>query len=478
MKKLLYLPIETIAREFDARMLIANRALNRGYSVITGQKDNVFMTAKKIGEGIFFYKSHGDNNYPKNKTDKFKYITLDEEGLVFVDDEEYLLKAKPHELEHLDIVFTWGKYQKDLLLRENKDLDGKVIPVGNTRFDLLRPEFRILYEKAVRRIKNKWKNYIIINTRFAPGNFSRLYGCSYVESRKHQFEAFIGRKATGDEVDFLEREAAYYNELFQQYTEMLKVVSERFPDINFILRPHPSEDMTNWKEALKGLKNVNVIFEGTAVDWILGSILVIHTGCTTGIEAWALDKPVIAYNPNKKKGIEPPLPNRFGIIAKDIKTLCNLISKILDGQLTGKQRDQLDTAKPYIESITGDYSVKRFLDSLDELLRKEDPEDTYHSYIGSHESFKNAVKLRILKFLSRHQEAINRFAGTKISEFIYDRFKKYPGLFAGFKKFPGLGAGEIKNRLRAYDTILEKNPAKRYKVKRIATDTYFIKSNQ
>jgi surface carbohydrate biosynthesis protein len=474
MKKILYLPIETIAREFDARMLIANRALNRGYSVITGQKDNVFMAAKRIGEGVFFYKSHGSNNYPKSKTDKFKYITLDEEGLVFVDDDEYILKAKPHELDHLDIIFTWGRYQKNLLLRENKDLGDRVIPVGNTRFDLLRPEFRFLYENVVVKIKKKWKDYIIINTRFAPGNFSRLYGCSYVESRKHQFEAFIGRKATGDEVDFLEREAAYYNELFQQYTEMLKVVSERFPDINFILRPHPSEDMTNWKEALKGLKNVNVIFEGTAVDWILGSILVIHTGCTTGIEAWALDKPVIAYNPNKKKGIEPPLPNKFGIISRDIENLCKLIDKTLDGQLINKKKEQIDTAKAYIENITGEYSVTRFLDAVDDMLKDEHLENISYSDIDSHEEFKTAVKWKIMKFLSRHQEKINKLAGSRLSGFIYDRFKKYPGLFAQFKKFPGLGAGEIKNRLRTYDMILEKGPVRNYQVKKIATDTYFI----
>ena len=109
MEKIFYLPIETIAREFDARMLLTHEALSRGYSVITGQRSNVYKAAEIIQDGIYFYKSHGYENFPKSKDKKnkvFKYVSLDEEGLVFVDDEQYLVQSKPDKLDHLDIVFT------------------------------------------------------------------------------------------------------------------------------------------------------------------------------------------------------------------------------------------------------------------------------------------------------------------------------------------------------------------------------------
>jgi surface carbohydrate biosynthesis protein len=479
MKKIIYLPIETIARELDARMLIAHQALARGYSVITGQKDNVYKAGNIIGEGIYFYKSHGAANFPRNKTVDFKFITLDEEGLVFVDDNEYIRNSKPRELDHLDIVFTWGSYQRNLLIKTNPGLENKTVAVGNTRFDLLRPEFRQLYDSFSKKLKVRWGNYVIINTRFAPGNFSRLYVCSYVDSRKYQFEAFIGRRPTENELDFLKKEASYYEELFHQYVEMLKVFSKRFPAINFILRPHPSEDLINWKEELKGLKNVHVIFEGTAVDWILEAICVIHTGCTTGIEAWALKKPVIAYNPNKKTGIEPPLPNKFGLKVDNIDELCRVINSILDGRFRQDHDRQLDIAKTFIESINGDYSVTRFMNAVDRMIsensiKSEKISESDYSKLRKMENIRGAIKIVILKLLSRYQPFIKRTFGKKIYRLVYGYFDKYPGLFAQFKKFPGLKSKEIKYKLSVYDKIFYKKHTEGYLIKKIATDIYLI----
>ncbi|MDD3818305.1 MAG: hypothetical protein PHG41_00470 [Actinomycetota bacterium] len=483
MKKILYLPIETIVRELNARLLLAHQALSRGYSVIIGEKHNVLKAAEILKSGVYFYKSHGASNFPKEKkSDKaeFKFVSLDEEGLVFVNDNKYLINSKPHELEHLDIVFTWGSYQRDLLIKENPDLEAKTIPVGNPRFDLLRPEFRVLYESISNKIRKKWGKYILINTNFAPGNYSRLYGCSYVESRVHQFYTITGRAPTEEEKSFLIKESEYYKELFERYVEMIKEVSPEFPDINFILRPHPSEDIINWKQALKGLDNVHVIFKGNAVDWIIGSQAVIHTGCTTGIESWALGKIVIAYNPNKKEGIEPQLPNKFGVKLTGTDDLYKVLADILDGNFNFKRdEEQLEIAKSYIESITGDYSVTRFLDALDNIpdIKNAEPLDTNDSIFSrlkKIENTKGAIKIKILKLMSRYQPVIKKVSGRKIYRLIYGYFDKYPGLFAQFKKFPGLKPDDIKNKLYIYDEILYNNPAHDYIVKKIATDTYLI----
>jgi surface carbohydrate biosynthesis protein len=475
-KKIIYLPIETIAREFDARMLITHQALSRDYSVITGPKDSILKAAEIIKEGVYFYKSHGAGNFPKEKTSGFKYITLDEEGLVFVDESEYIRNSKPHQLEHLDIVFTWGSYQQKLLINKNPGLKGKIFPVGNTRFDLLRPEFNILYKAKRKKIQKKWGKYVVLNTRFAPGNFSRLYGVTYVESRKHQYKVFIGRNPSKEEVEFIEREAKYYKELFDEYVKMLKVISAEFPELNFILRPHPSEDIINWKKALRSLENVFVIFEGTAIDWIKGALAIIHTGCTTGIEAWALKKPVISYNPNKEQGIEPPLPNKFGFNVEDIGDLCKVLKSMLKKDSIDWSEEQLIIARSYITSIDGDYSFKRFLDVLDNLLEEKESgiERDIYSRLNSIENFKGSLKIRILKILSRYQPLIKKFGKIRIYNFIYDRFNKYPGLFAQYKKFPALRKKDISIRLKIYDQILNNGQLQDYSIKKIATDTFFI----
>lgn len=490
MDKILYLPIETIAREFDARMLLAHQALSRDYVVIVGPKNYVLKAADTLKSGIYFYKSHGAKDFPKKKVlnEKcfFKYVSLDEEGLVFVDDDEYLRKSKPFELEHLDVVFTWGSVQKNLLLNKNPELKSKVIEIGNPRFDLLRPEFQNLYQSAVDKIKRKWGNYILINTRFAQGNFSRLYGCSYVEARIHQFYTIIGRSPTKEEVDFLIAEEKYYKKLFQQYIEMIACIASKFPEINFVERPHPSEDHLSWQEALKGLENVHVIFEGSAIEWIIGSMAIIHTGCTTGIESWALKKFTIVYNPNNEKGIEPPLPNKFGVRVSSIKELYKLLFDIINRKVNFNiDKQQFKIAKSYIESIDGDYSVTRFLNILDErffnknniedeILKNQNHQKIY-SKLKNIESFKSFIKIIILKFLSKYQSKIRKFLGKRLSDYIYNYFKKYPGLFAQFQKFPILKLKDIKLRLFVFDKIFYKeNKENNYNIKKIATDTYLL----
>lgn len=483
MKKILYLPIETIAREFNARILLTHEALSRGYSVVIGEKHNVYRAAEILKSGVYFYKSHAKNNFPREKSSgsyDFKFVSLDEEGLVFVDDEEYLLNSKPHELGHLDIVFTWGYHQRDVLVKENPELGEKAIPVGNPRFDLLRPELRVLYEPESKNICERWGKYILINTNFVPGNFSRLYGCSYVESREHQFLNIIGRTPSKKERDFIRAEARYYEKLFNQYVEMIKVISSEFPDMKFILRPHPSEDIINWREALKGIDNVGVIFKGNAADWILGALAVIHSGCTTGIESWLLEKIVIAYNQDDGEGVEPPLPNKFGLRTYNVKDLCSALEKIISGNLEYEiNQEQMKIAKSFIESVNGDYSTARFMDALDSRfdMKNIDPgeisKDDY-CRLKKIENIKGAIKIRILKLLSKYQPFIKKVFGKRIYRLIYGYFDKYPGLFAQFKKFPGLKSKEIKDRLSVYNRIFSKSQNNDYLIQKIATDTYLI----
>lgn len=482
MDKILYLPIETIARELDAKLLLAHRALSRGYSVVIGQKNNVLKAAERLGYGIYFYKSHELSNFPKSydlNESNFIYTALDEEGLVFLDDKSYLGRAKPHKLEHLRIVFTWGKYQRNLLVKENPSLESKTIPVGNPRFDLLRPEFLPIYSSVQEKLCKTWGRYVLVNTNFGPGNFSRHYGCKYLEYMEHSFIKNRGRPLFKHErLFFIEREK-YYKELFNLYKEMLVILSSKFPYLNFILRPHPSEDHENWGEALKWLKNVYVIFEGSSVDWIQGALAIVHTGCTTGIESWALRKPVIAYNPNSKTVFESELPNKFGLCVKNLNELFGILENVITGKFQNTFDEQVETAHLFIESIKGKLSAERIMNALDSLpddqqAASERIEKSIYLKLRGMESIKSAWKIQLLKWMRKYQRIINTLTRKKIATYIDNRFQKYPGLISQFQKFPGLRAKYICQRLSVFNVIFQKEHAENYLVRKIATDTYII----
>ena len=192
-----------------------------------------------------------------------------------------------------------------------------------------------------------------------------------------------------------------------------------------------------------------------------------------------MGKQVIAYNPNTKSGIEPPLPNKFGLKVNNVKDLGNIVNDVLGGESKKISGKQMEIANAFITSVEGDYSVRRFMDALDSLPDKggtesKNREKNIYMKLSGIENFKGAVKIKILKFLSKYQPLIKKYAGRKISSFVYDRFKKYPGLMAQFKKFPGLKKKEIRNRLAIYDKILNDGRSNEYCIKKIATDTYFI----
>ena len=85
---------------------------------------------------------------------------------------------------------------------------------------------------------------------------------------------------------------------------MIKKLSKNFPDQTIILRPHPVEKLETYTNYLSNLYNVHIIREGSAKEWILNASMVIHSACTTGIESFLAEKPVISFYPHFEEAVE------------------------------------------------------------------------------------------------------------------------------------------------------------------------------
>lgn len=463
--KLLYLPIETTARELDGKLLLAHRALSRGYSIVLGRKGYVKKVAQRLRRGIYFYKDHSKEGFPSLKqTEYFYKVSLDEEGLLFLNNKFFLNRAIPNELDYLKAIFTWGKLQKEMLMKVKPNLCEKIIPIGNPRFDLLRPEYKVLYRSTYKKLEKKFGRYILINTNFGPGNFNCHYKISYLENIKKAFLI----KSEKDQQFYCER-VKFYEKLFEAYSSMVAEVAKMFPNINFILRPHPSEDHGNWRKTLKGLRNVKVIYEGSATAWMYGSIGIIHTGCTTGIESWALDKPVLRYNPEPNMGYEPALPNKLGYNLTSVDSLARGIENILKKQLKGTFKEQIKVVKPYIDSIDGKSSSERIMDALDKIIDSQEEElirsqNMSISSIHRADKLKSRMKIKFLKILK-----IAGFVDTRIG-------KKFTNFFIteSFQKFTGISQTFIRLRLKQFDEIHGNNVKDKLSIKKVGADTYIL----
>ena len=78
---------------------------------------------------------------------------------------------------------------------------------------------------------------------------------------------------------------------------MTGIIGEVFPRTNIIVRPHPMEDFTSYERAFSSYPNIHVVHEGNIIKWLLAADIIIHNGCTSGIEGFLLEKPIISYLP-------------------------------------------------------------------------------------------------------------------------------------------------------------------------------------
>lgn len=467
-EKILYLPIETQSRELDSKLLLAHAALKRGYKVFIGSRGAILRIAKKNGFGVYLAKDYKLRSFPQvcdSTRPHYIFVGLDEEGLVFIDDDKYLKRKNLTELKNLDIILTWGDYQRNVIAKKYPALSHKAFSVGNPRFDLLRPEVSPYFERYASNAKFSYKgNYVLINTNFAPGNMSVQYKLDYYNHVKREYELSNIEVDQGIADYILERKD-YYNMLFNKYVEMLLEVAPLYPNITFIIRPHPSEDIDTWRNHVN-LPNVTVIREGNVIGWIKNSIAVIHTGCTTGIEAWAIQKPVIQYNPCENPNQESPLPNRFGYKATTISKLCKLIDEAFSGKLTIDESyiKQIKIAKPFIKNITGKYSTERILDVIESITGKIDCKNNNNLNIyWKQHAIKLKIKHIVARLLRNNEPIVNKVFGIKKSNSLLFKSLKISGITESY----------VNKMLKTYDYIQNKE-GQEYIIKEILLDTFII----
>lgn len=83
------------------------------------------------------------------------------------------------------------------------------------------------------------------------------------------------------------------------FVDALVFLAARFPQVEFILRPHPRESPWRYKKMLRnrGLPNMHIIREGQLAEWVIACDKVIFWSSTSSVEAYYAQRPFICYLP-------------------------------------------------------------------------------------------------------------------------------------------------------------------------------------
>jgi hypothetical protein len=116
---------------------------------------------------------------------------------------------------------------------------------------------------------------------------------------------------------------------------------------------------------------VQVVMDGNVIPWLRACKAVIHNGCTTGIEAYVIRTPALAYQATVNDKHDNHLPNGLSHQCFSFDELKAMLTEVISGSLgaaDGQQRQ--DLIEPFLAARSGPLACQRIVDHL-EIISKD-----------------------------------------------------------------------------------------------------------
>ncbi len=169
----------------------------------------------------------------------------------------------------------------------------KTMVTGNPRIDLLTPALRPRYAAAAAALREKYGPYILFNSNTASRNS--------IWNKKDflDIQVKIGALHLDDKVSVarFEEQMAFEEDNAVAFEDMLKWCAANVPSHAIVVRPHPSEGLDYWTKFAADTPRVTVAWNTPHIPYMMGADIVVHTNCTTGIEAAVLGKATVNLMP-------------------------------------------------------------------------------------------------------------------------------------------------------------------------------------
>lgn len=372
MKKAIYLIIEMEKRELDSKILLALKAVVHGYDAVITKKSRLFEKIHLIKPGIIFLKSFGPRYdiYLKDiKNYGHRLTGLDEEGLQVFDNSWIIGKKRfsKNVLNNLSCIFSWGDSAKNIyksfIKKNGKKI--KIISSGHPKIDIIKNTIKKFYNIEANLIKKKYGKFILIATQFPRYNNNIID----VENNSDYFKkAFQGKKDVFSKSNI--KVGLHQKKNFVEYFKMYKFLNKKFPNLNFLVRPHPAENLNYYEQLEKKNNFSNIkILKGndSIIPYIISSEVLIACNCTTSIESFLLNKNSINYIPWKDHRSEFKLTKLLSLNVGNLLTLKKILEKKVFLKKNIINKNKLQQAKKILKNLTNENSSEIIINNLNLL---------------------------------------------------------------------------------------------------------------
>ena len=319
----------------------------------------------------------------------------------------------------------------------------KIAITGNPRGDLLRPEIRVYYNNKVEKIRERYGDFILVTTNFGLVNAyhtdMNLIPAAPQNGNKNE----LGRKVTSLG---LNREGAeelhnHKNAIFEDFQLLIPELEKAFPGYNIIVRPHPSENQQIYHDIAAKCNRVEVTNEGNVVPWLMAAKALIHNGCTTGVEAFAVDTPALSY----RASVNERFDEAFHHLANQLsyqcfhweelrKTLGNILSNNLETADTDKRKKLMNR---FLAAQDGPLACERMIDIFEEMA--------HNSHDSSNPGLKQQIQSWYWALRRRFKKRIRGYRAN-LSHNRSDYLRH---------RYPEISLQEVYSRLNHFQLVLD-----------------------
>lgn len=451
------LPVEIFNRGFDAKLYLGLKCLQAGFkSFVIGARSGVEDYMLRADTPYFYVpksiliREHARSFCAKIMLSGGAIFPLDEEIGIFpkIFDDENMMRGGYNSKRPLlyERVFFWGENNRQSYIKRTPYMRAQApVVVGNPRFDLCKPMFNRFYNTL--NTRKMPTPYIQINTTFSLHNH-------------YLGEDYEIHNSTGKLKDLYIRYGESERKDFQAFLLEAKKVFIKFPQLNFVVRPHPSENEQIYIDEFAGFSNVLISREGTSHQWAINALMVIHTGCTTAIEAFINQKEVILFSLEPESDFIPALTTQVSTPASTGEELINIIESKLPTAQNEENSDTLtDTRNKHIAPVIANINF----DSAEAIINE---------FVAAAQDITLPAKRR--KFIT--QRSLYRKMRSKAGDLLVRMgLKKGSKGYDYYKsKFPRLSNKIIANRIDAMKYVVG-NESGSYKIKTIAENCFEIR---
>ena len=301
--KLIYITVEVKNRELINKLFFIANNINKNFAFFIGDKLAVKRATSFLGQGIYFYKSINYNDTDhilriKNKGNA--YVSLDEEGgatldnrLLFQSFLEYRSSEKNVSL--VDKILTWGDFDHKEWSKKYSKHKSKIIKTGSTRFDVWRNDiYPKIFKDEIEDLKKNGKFFFIPSSFYS--SYNDLKEAINKDKKLHNIQATINLKKR------IEAKKNNYK-TFLKFVQIIKRLSKDFPNHKILIKPHPTENLDNWKKKFNKKEYPNILYDNRfdLTSYIAASSCVIFNSSTAGMQSIIMGKKVFSYNLKKNK---------------------------------------------------------------------------------------------------------------------------------------------------------------------------------